>query len=53
MLPYPFSRVFFLWGDPIYVPRDLQGDALEAKRQEIEGALISLTEAADRMACGD
>jgi lysophospholipid acyltransferase (LPLAT)-like uncharacterized protein len=53
LLPYPFSRVFFLWGDPIYVPRDLKGNELEAKRQEIEGALISLTETADRMACGD
>src|SRR5208283_2979066 len=47
LLPYPFSRIFFLWGDPVYVPRDLRGDDLEAKRQEIEGALISLTETAD------
>ncbi len=53
LLPYPFSRVFFLWGDPIYVSRDVQGDDLEAKRHEIEDALISLTETADRMACGD
>jgi hypothetical protein len=53
LLPYPFSRIFFLWGDPIYVPRDLRGDGLERKRLEIEGALISLTETADRMACGD
>ena len=53
LLPYPFSRIFFLWGDPIYVPRDLRGDDIERKRQEIEGALISLTQTADRMACGD
>ncbi len=53
LLPYPFSRIYFLWGDPVYVPRDLRGDDLERKRQEIEGALISLTETADRMACGD
>jgi lysophospholipid acyltransferase (LPLAT)-like uncharacterized protein len=53
LLPCPFSRVFFLWGNPVYVPRDLPGDALERVRQEIEHTLISLTETADRMACGD
>ncbi len=53
LLPYPFSRVFFVWGDPVYVPRDLPGDALERTRLEIESTLITLTETADRMACGD
>ena len=53
LLPYPFSKVLFLWGDPIYVPRKTQGDALERTRREVEGALISLTETADRMVCGD
>ncbi len=52
VLPYPFSRVLFLWGDPIYVPRDANGSAIEAKRQELEKALVSMTEAADRMVCG-
>ena len=53
VLPYPFSRVLFLWGDPIYISREVGGSALELKRQEIESSLVSLTEAADRMVCGD
>ena len=53
LLPCPFSRVFFLWGDPVHVPPDLPVDALERTRQEIEKTLIMLTETADRMACGD
>ena len=53
MLPYPFSRVVFLWGDPVFVTKDLRGEDLEKKRQELEASLIALTETADRMACGD
>jgi len=52
VFPYPFSRVLFLWGDPLYVPRDASGSAVEEKRQELEKALVSLTEEADRMVCG-
>ena len=32
MLPYPFSTILFVWGDPIYVPRDARGEALERER---------------------
>jgi lysophospholipid acyltransferase (LPLAT)-like uncharacterized protein len=53
VLPYPFSKVLFLWGDPVYVPPKAKGEALERIRQEVEAELISLTEKADRMVCGD
>ena len=29
VLPYPFSRILFLWGDPIYVPGDASADIVE------------------------
>ena len=34
VLPYPFSRILFLWGDPLYVAADARADAIEydAKR---------------------
>jgi lysophospholipid acyltransferase (LPLAT)-like uncharacterized protein len=52
LLAYPFSRVFFVWGDPIYVPKDASRDQIEQTRQDIEKKLISLTIAADNLACG-
>ena len=52
LLPCPFSRVLFLWGDPVYVSREVGGTALELKRQEVERSLTTLTEEADRMVCG-
>ena len=53
MLPYPFSKILFVWGDPVYVGKALDGDALEAKRLELEAGLVSLTETADRLVCGN
>ncbi|MDP2699637.1 lysophospholipid acyltransferase family protein [Thalassospira sp.] len=48
ILPFPFSRGVFLWGDPIYVDRGLDDAGLEAKRQEIENALTQLGQKGDR-----
>jgi lysophospholipid acyltransferase (LPLAT)-like uncharacterized protein len=53
VFPYPFSRILFLWGDPIYVPADARADIIENTRKVLEERLVSLTEAADRMACGE
>lgn len=53
VLPYPFSRVLFLWGDPIHVPPNARADEIESTRKLLEEKLVSLTEAADRMVCGD
>ncbi|OPY69229.1 MAG: hypothetical protein A4E57_01317 [Syntrophorhabdaceae bacterium PtaU1.Bin034] len=53
LLPYPFSTMLFLWGNPIYVPKNIRSSEIEAKRQDLEKTLVSLTETADRMACGN
>lgn len=53
VLPYPFSRVLFVWGDPIFVAADARADAVEDRRKELEERLVALTETADRMVCGD
>jgi lysophospholipid acyltransferase (LPLAT)-like uncharacterized protein len=48
LLPYPFSRGVFVWGEPIYV--DPQGDRahVEEKRLLLEKRLNELTEEADQ-----
>lgn len=48
LIPLPFSRGVFLWGDPIIVPHTSDRNVLEEKRQELEKTLIMLTERTDR-----
>jgi lysophospholipid acyltransferase (LPLAT)-like uncharacterized protein len=48
MLPYPFSRGLFLYGDPIHVARDADEAAMEAARLELEAVLNRLTEEAEQ-----
>jgi lysophospholipid acyltransferase (LPLAT)-like uncharacterized protein len=43
-IPKPFSRVALAVGEPITVPRDLDGEAVEARRLELEGVLARLRE---------
>ena len=52
IVPYPFSRGVFLWGDPIRVDRDADAAALERTRLELETALSSLSSKAEAM-CDD
>lgn len=52
VLPYPFCRILFLWGDAIHVPGDTDADGIEAFRLEVEHRLNDLTLEADAMACG-
>jgi hypothetical protein len=47
-LPYPFSKGIFIWGEPIYVDRNADRDALEEKRLFVERRLNEITEEADR-----
>ena len=47
MVPYPLSRGLYLWGAPIWVPRDTDEQALEAACLELETVLNRLTEQAD------
>jgi len=48
VLPLPFSRGIFLWGDPILVPKQLDKDGIESYRAMIEEKLNALTGEADR-----
>jgi lysophospholipid acyltransferase (LPLAT)-like uncharacterized protein len=47
LVPYPFSRGLFYWGEPIWVSRDATGTELEAKRRDLESALNRITAEAD------
>ncbi|NWG04237.1 MAG: lysophospholipid acyltransferase family protein [Syntrophaceae bacterium] len=47
LLPYPFSKGVFIWGEPIYVDRHGDGAHLEEKRALLENRLNELTEKAD------
>jgi hypothetical protein len=47
LLPYPFSKGVFIWGEPIYIDKDGDQDYLEEKRQLLENRLNELTEQAD------
>jgi lysophospholipid acyltransferase (LPLAT)-like uncharacterized protein len=48
LLPYPFSRGVFIWGEPLLVPRQMDGHAFERKRLLLEKRLREITEQADR-----
>ena len=45
VVPYPFARAVFLYGDPISIGRD---EDVEAARLKVEQTLNSLTERAEK-----
>ncbi len=47
LIPYPFSKGVFIWGNPIWVPNDTKGDVFEVKQKELEASLLDLTHQAD------
>jgi len=47
MVPYPFSRGLFLYGKPLWVPREEEA-MLESLRVELETALNQLTDQAEQ-----
>ena len=47
LIPFPFSRVAYVAGQPIHIPSDASPELLEKKRQELENTLIAITELAD------
>ncbi|UCH74693.1 MAG: lysophospholipid acyltransferase family protein [Rhodospirillales bacterium] len=49
VLPLPFARGIFLWGDPIDVPRDADDALMEARRLAVESAMNALADRADRL----
>ena len=48
LLPLPFARGVFVWGDPIEVSRDADADELARVQVRIEAALNAVTAEADR-----
>lgn len=40
MIPAPFSRVVFCYGEPIRVPRDMEDAELDRYRQMVEDGLV-------------
>lgn len=49
LVPYPFARGVFYWGEPLWVPRDADAAQFEACRVALERALNTMTERVDRM----
>jgi lysophospholipid acyltransferase (LPLAT)-like uncharacterized protein len=47
LLPYPFSKGVFIWGEPIYVDQEGDRAHLEERRILLENRLNELTERAD------
>jgi lysophospholipid acyltransferase (LPLAT)-like uncharacterized protein len=47
ILPYPFSRGIFIFGEPIYVNPDSSLEQMEEKRRQLEQALNQITIKAD------
>lgn len=47
LVPFPFSRVAYIVGQPISVPADASAELMEAKRQELEMSLQTITAQAD------
>jgi lysophospholipid acyltransferase (LPLAT)-like uncharacterized protein len=48
ILARPFSRGVMVWGEPIYVPKDLDADDFERYRKLAEDCLNEVSEIADR-----
>jgi len=47
-IPMPFSRVLFVYGEPIEVPRKLDGQGSENYRLAVEQSLKDLMELGER-----
>jgi len=49
IVPFPFSKVVYLWGEPLLVPRDIDRKGLEEKRLILQDRLRRISEEADRL----
>ncbi len=47
ILPLPFCRLAYVWGKPIFVPRELSQEELEGKRVRLQERLRQVTSEAD------
>jgi Uncharacterized protein conserved in bacteria len=44
IVPLPFTRAIFVYGEPIYVPRELMPEQLEEYRLLVENRMNDLVE---------
>lgn len=49
ILPFPFCKVVYLWGEPLFVPRDADPDRMEECRQLLQERMRQITEEVDRV----
>jgi lysophospholipid acyltransferase (LPLAT)-like uncharacterized protein len=49
IVPLPFSKVAYLWGEPLFVPRDADKDRMEECRRLLQERMRQITEEADRV----
>lgn len=49
ILPLPFCRLAYVWGEPIFVPRELSQEDLEGKRVLLQERLRQITSEADSL----
>jgi lysophospholipid acyltransferase (LPLAT)-like uncharacterized protein len=47
IIPLPFCRVVFIWGEPVWVPPDTKREEMEEKRLLLQDRLGQITEEAD------
>ena len=47
IIPLPFSRGIFIWGEPVLIPENSTQEILEKKQQELENTLNHLTHQAE------
>lgn len=47
MIPLPFTRVIFAYGEPVRVPREVDETALEKLRRQVEDGLQRATARAE------
>lgn len=49
ILPFPFCRLVYVWGEPVFVPRDLSQEEMEGKRSLLQERLRRITAEADSL----
>jgi lysophospholipid acyltransferase (LPLAT)-like uncharacterized protein len=48
IIPIPFCRIGYIWGEPVWVPRNSKREEMEEKRLLLQDRLGQITEEADR-----
>jgi len=49
LVPLPFSKNAFVWGEPVHIPRDADAETLARATSELERAINALSEEADTL----